>query len=114
AAVLALFVILTLLAAASKEQWMAYFLGVVSIIILSMLIFQLFGGPSCKVLITTLNSKDSILFAYRFHKTLQILKRIRPMIEAGQGGVSRNETIDKLIGTSATPTQNEGAEPETE
>jgi hypothetical protein len=102
--VLALFLLPTFVLGLSNETVaVAYVFGFLAIVALTLLLVDIIRGPTSKTLITTLNSEDSIIITKRFNKTLKVLRKIRPMIEAAQGGVTRNETIDRLLGSTANP-----------
>ena len=58
---------------------------------------HLFRGPTSKVFIKTLNSEDTIVISTRFNRTMKILRRIRPMIEAAQGGSTRAEVVERML-----------------
>ncbi|NOY75626.1 MAG: hypothetical protein GXP32_07520 [Kiritimatiellaeota bacterium] len=95
--ILAFFTLGAVLAHLSDKTYPVFvvstFIGIIS---LCFLLVDILRGPTGKVLITTLNSEDSLVFATRFHKTVKVLRKIRPMVEAAQGG-DRNETIERLL-----------------
>lgn len=98
--IFAFFLFCSILFYYTKINEISFAFAVLAFFALVFLFINVLYGPTGKVLLTTLNSEDSIVFSHHFHKTLKVLRKIRPMIEIAQGGATREETIARLAGHS--------------
>lgn len=96
--IIAFFLFMAVSANYMKANEGSFVFASIAIFMLLGLLLNILRGPTAKVLLTTLNSEDSIVFSHYFHKTVKVLKKIRPMIEKAQNGVTREETIARLAG----------------
>jgi len=116
----AFFLIATLLAIPDRvpaswsggEQAKVIILGTATVIVISLLLINIFSGPTCKTQLRTAVQVENLPPLRRVRKTRKVLDQIRPLIVAAQGQLAAGEISARMQETiSPAPSATVNAPP---
>ena len=83
------------------------FFAIIAVILVVALVINLIKGPTSKVMISTLNSQDTLTLTGSFYKTIKVINKIRPFIEKHQGPLTQKELVEQLLSSKTENNSNE-------